>query len=129
MRERRSEVRLSRLGAHVLQARACARESQSCEQGEQEPGVIEDATVRRVPGCMLAVEWSAESWSYRVRCFWGTVPDKQRIINDAKLLFIGWCDAQANVVMVEDPDPAQENLYFVLEDAATLASSDVFTFT
>mmetsp|Transcript_102350 Transcript_102350/g.219053 ORF Transcript_102350/g.219053 Transcript_102350/m.219053 type:complete len:164 (-) Transcript_102350:78-569(-) len=131
-----AQRRADRLLAHVLQATPCSSE----ENGKQESGrraeekeegaagVIDGTSVRRLSGGQLLVEWTADYYCYHMRCYWGEEADKTAILTARKVLFVGWTDGAENLVVCDDPAPEAERLHFVLEDAATRTSSEVFTF-
>eukprot|EP00666_Eupelagonemidae_sp_cell4sb_P004127 gene4127-22036_t len=55
-----------------------------------------------------------------MRCYWGTTPDKAKILSAKRRLFAGWTDGNNNtdnLIICEDPAPGTKALHFVLQHA------------
>uniref|UniRef100_A0A7S4Q9R4 Uncharacterized protein n=1 Tax=Alexandrium monilatum TaxID=311494 RepID=A0A7S4Q9R4_9DINO len=118
--------RLRCVAWHVLRAAACDGAEDDAEAGPAGVGLIVGVSARRLSGGMLLVEWGAGEYCYHIRCYWGTGPDRQAILAQRRVLFVGWSDGAENFVVCEDPAPEARNLHFVLQDAASQATSRVF---
>ena len=63
----------------------------------------------------VAIYWGSPVYS-NIAAYYGKVDDREQILQDKQMLFLGFADGTPNIISIENPSPF-ERLFFVLSDA------------